>query len=207
VDLPATSPPDKPLLRKILREKRNRLSRHQQSVAAINLDKQIARSGLLQRSRNIALYFANDGEIDPRLLISRLMKYRCHCYFPVILRDKSLRFARYQPTDKLIKNRYGIPEPSHKSMDGTALRKPWVMNLVFLPLVGFDRLGGRLGMGGGFYDRTFQGTQRKKRLSTPLLVGLAHHCQEVEQLTVDNWDVPLSKLVTDQELITIAPKN
>lgn len=208
MDIPIAVPSVKSQLRKELRKKRNSLSAQQQLKAAVQLDRQIARSGLLWRSRTIALYFSSDGEIDPYLLIARLMKYRCQCYFPVIMSNKSLKFVRFRLGDKLKKNRYGIPEPANHSRNSLALRKPWTIQLVLLPLVGFDRHGGRLGMGGGFYDRTFQGAQRKdkQRLSAPLLVGLAHHCQEVDQLTTDSWDIPLSKLVTDQELITI-PRN
>jgi 5-formyltetrahydrofolate cyclo-ligase len=205
VDIPIAVPTDKSQLRKTLRKKRNSLSAHQQRQAAIQLDRQIARSGLLWRSRTIALYFANDGEIDPYLLVARLMKYRAQCYFPVMMSNKSLKFVRFRPGDKLKKNHYGIPEPAQSSRGNLPLRKPWTIQLVLLPLVGFDRHGGRLGMGGGFYDRTFQGAQKKgtQLISSPLLVGLAHHCQEVDQLAIDSWDIPLSKLITDKELITV----
>ena len=63
-----------------------------------------------------------------------------------------------------------------------------------MPLVGFDRLGHRLGMGGGFYDRTF--AAESWRFRRPCLIGVAHDCQEVEQLSAQPWDVPLDALVT-----------
>lgn len=208
MDIPIAIPTEKSQLRKELRKKRNSLSAQQQRKAAIQLDRQIARSGLLWRSRTIALYFSNDGEIDPSVLVARLMKYRCQCYFPVITSNKSLKFARFRSGDKLKKNHYGIPEPTHNSRTKLHLRQPWTLQLVLLPLVGFDRHGGRLGMGGGFYDRTFQGAQKtgKRRISTPLLVGLAHHCQELDRLTIDSWDIALTKLITDKEFITIPPQ-
>jgi len=71
--------------------------------------------------------------------------------------------------------------------------------VILLPLVGFDRSGGRLGMGGGFYDRTLSyKTRTPKR--PPILLGLAHNCQEVPQLSTASWDIPLQAIITDRRL-------
>ena len=77
------------------------------------------------------------------------------------------------------------------------------MDIIFVPLVAFDRNGNRLGMGGGFYDRALAFTQNSTNLSRPLLLGLAHHFQEVERLTSKKWDIPLNGILTDQEFIKI----
>lgn len=187
-----------------MRHKRLSLSPQNQRIAAWRLDRNIARSGLLLRRGSTALYFANDGEIDPSILMSRLLKYRRHCLFPVISRNGFMGFARYQMGDKLEKNSFGIPEPSRQSR----LRKAWSVTLILMPLVGFDRAGGRLGMGGGFYDRSLKNTRSdgRKISLTPLLVGIAHQCQEVSKLPQDKWDVNLSMVVTDQEIIAVPKK-
>jgi 5-formyltetrahydrofolate cyclo-ligase len=70
-----------------------------------------------------------------------------------------------------------------------------------MPLVGWDRQGGRLGMGGGFYDRALAG------IKGPLLVGLAHAVQEVPQVPIDDWDVPLDFVVTESALHQCRGKN
>jgi 5-formyltetrahydrofolate cyclo-ligase len=69
------------------------------------------------------------------------------------------------------------------------------LDIIFLPLVGWDRSGGRLGMGGGFYDRTLA------KLSGPVLVGLSHAEQEVAEVPREEWDVPLQFVVTDTEMV------
>ena len=182
-------------LRQQLRDRRRKLSEQQQQQAAKSLADTILASKLLQQQQDIALYLANDGEIDPAPLLSILCGQGRRCYLPVIQPDKTLRFAIYQPGDELKTNHFGIPEPITADQ-----REPQSMDLVFMPLVGFDRKGGRLGMGGGFYDRSFN--VAKLPLKQPQLVGLAHQCQQVESLVLNSWDIPLSLIATDEEIIS-----
>ena len=195
--------PDRQLQRKqlrlALRAKRLGLSKPQQQQAAIALDKNLACNNLLSRYRHIAFYLANDGEIDPARLLLRAHKRGLHCYLPVLAPNNHLWFIRYRPGDRLKNNRFGIPEPLKRNRR----IKPWALGLVLLPLVGFDRNGGRLGMGGGFYDRSFKNLHLWPATTGPRLLGLAHHCQELESLTLESWDIPLSQIATDKEFITV----
>jgi len=186
-------------LRQQLRAKRRALSANQQRVAARQALRHVCQSGLFKRHRDIAFYLANDGEIDPSGLLALACQRQRRCYLPVLAPDNSLWFARYRPGDKMKKNRFGILEPTARNQ----CRKPWSLGLVFLPLVGFDRQGGRLGMGGGFYDRSFKHIKRSPLTSQPELIGLAHQCQQVTSLTQESWDIPLSKIVTDEEVIRV----
>ena len=116
-------------------------------------------------------------------------------YLPVIGEDLALTFAHWADGAKLQTNRYGIPEP-----DTAAVRiELSEMDLVIVPLVGWDRRGGRLGMGGGYYDRTFSAEAR------PPVIGLAYAAQEVEVVPMAPWDIPLDYVLTERELVTIAP--
>ena len=111
-------------------------------------------------------------------------------------------FAPYEKHTRLKKNCFGILEPVfQKKQLKTALQ----MDLVMAPLVGFDEQGNRMGMGGGFYDRTLA-RLNNSAMKRPLLIGLAHHCQEVEQLQAQSWDIPLDIIATDKELIHINAK-
>ena len=74
------------------------------------------------------------------------------------------------------------------------------MDLLFLPLVAFDTHGNRMGMGGGFYDRSLAFLQQKNGLKKPVLAGLAHEIQKVEQLLTQNWDIPLDFVITEKQL-------
>lgn len=186
-------------LRQQLRHQRRSLSPQQQQCASLQLKDNINAAGIFRRHQHIAFYLASDGEIDPHRLLIQAQQQGRHCYLPVVAPGGNLWFVRYRPGDKLKNNRFGIPEPRNKQRR----RKAWSLGLVFLPLVGFDRQGGRLGMGGGFYDRSFKNNLLIPAMKRPQLVGLAHHCQEVDSLTLASWDIPLAQIVTDRAVISV----
>ncbi|WP_448725532.1 5-formyltetrahydrofolate cyclo-ligase [Pseudomonas farris] len=187
----------RPQLRRMLRKARRALTPSQQREAARGLYKQLAQHPLFRRAKHISLYLPNDGEIDPRLLMRAAQRQGKAIYLPVLSawpRTKMV-FQRIRPGEKLKPNRFRIPEPRHNIAQQ---RKVWALDLVLLPLVGFDDVGGRLGMGGGFYDRSLAYLARRKNWRKPTLLGLAHECQKVQRLAQASWDVPLQGTVTDK---------
>ncbi len=186
----------RPALRRQLREARRSLSPAQQRQAARQLYRQLAQHPLWRRARRVALYLPADGEIDPRPLLQALWRQGKSTYLPVLQAWPPTRmvFQWHGPAQKLRPNRYGIAEPPQ---DRRRQRRAWSLDLILLPLVGFDAQGGRLGMGGGFYDRSLAYLQRRQHWRSPLLIGLAHECQKVDQLALASWDVPLAAIVTD----------
>ncbi|WP_454836436.1 5-formyltetrahydrofolate cyclo-ligase [Pseudomonas lini] len=187
----------RPQLRRMLRKARRALTPCQQREAARGLYKQLAQHPLFRRAKHISLYLPMDGEIDPRLLMRAAQRRGKATYLPVLSawpRTKMV-FQRIRPGEKLKPNRFRIPEPRH-NIDRQ--RKVWALDLVLLPLVGFDDVGGRLGMGGGFYDRSLAYLAHRKDWRKPTLLGLAHECQKVQRLAQASWDVPLQGTVTDK---------
>lgn len=184
-------------LRRQLRQARRQLSPLQQKRAARALYRQLAQHPLFRRARHIALYLPNDGEIDPRPLLHEAQRRGKTCYLPVLHRWPCTRmdFQRVQPHEALVRNRFRIEEPQPRA---TRQRRPWALDLILLPLVGFDEHGGRLGMGGGFYDRSLAYRQVRKNWHKPTLLGLAHECQKVDRLTLASWDVGLQGVVTER---------
>lgn len=187
----------RPQLRRMLRKARRALTPSQQRQAARGLYKQLAQQPLFRRAKHISLYLPTDGEIDPRLLLRAAQRRGKATYLPVLSawpRTKMV-FQRIRPGEKLKTNRFRILEPRHNL---ARQRKVWALDLVLLPLVGFDDVGGRLGMGGGFYDRSLAYLARRNDWRKPTLLGLAHECQKVERLAQASWDVPLQGTVTDK---------
>ncbi|WP_397450898.1 5-formyltetrahydrofolate cyclo-ligase [Pseudomonas sp. NA-150] len=184
-------------LRTQLRQARRALNPSQQRQAARGLYRQLAQHPLFRRSRHIALYLPNDGEIDPRLLLRAAQKRGKKTYLPVLSAwpQTKMVFQRVRHGEKFRPNRFRIPEPR---INNAQQRTVWALDLVLLPLVGFDDAGGRLGMGGGFYDRSLAYQARRKAWQKPVLLGLAHECQKVERLAQASWDVPLQGTVTDK---------
>ncbi len=181
-------------LRKIMRKRRRALSYKEQTDAARRLFKRVAPSKLFRFSRRIAFSVARAGEISPALLLREAQRRGKKCYLPVMSRvgEPRLGFRLYKKGQKLIRNSLGIPEPARRSSC-----KPFALSLVLLPLVAFDIACNRMGMGKGFYDRTFAFVNRSVR-QRPILLGLAHECQRADKLEVASWDVPLNGVVTDR---------
>ncbi|WP_162096277.1 5-formyltetrahydrofolate cyclo-ligase [Pseudomonas chlororaphis] len=192
------APLSRPQLRRILRKARRALTASEQHLASRGLYRQLAQHPLFRRARHISLYLPMDGEIDPRPLLLAAQRRGKATYLPVLSAwpQTKMVFQRVRPGEKLRPNRFRIPEP-RRSL--ARQRKVWALDLVLLPLVGFDEAGGRLGMGGGFYDRSLAYLARRKSWRKPTLLGLAHECQKVAKLDQASWDVPLQGTVTDKK--------
>ncbi|QLF93280.1 5-formyltetrahydrofolate cyclo-ligase [Pseudomonas sp. ABC1] len=182
-------------LRQTLRKARRALPLREQRRASLALYRQLAQHPTFRRARHIALYLPNDGEIDPTLLMLAAQRRGKSTYLPVLRRWPRTRmdFQPFRAGEPLGSNRFRIAEPRYNP---ARRRKVWTLDLLLLPLVGFDERGGRLGMGGGFYDRCLAG--KHQRNGRPMLLGLAHECQKVDHLPLEAWDIPLHATVSDQ---------
>ncbi len=188
---------DKRELRAALRKRRQSLEPIAQQRAKSALVTIICVLPEFQQSQHIAVYLASDGEIDPSGVVQEAWSLGKSCYLPVLdTQDKNgMFFVKYGPDTPLVQNRYGIYEPVLNKAD---VCTPEDLDLVLMPLTGFDEMGGRLGMGGGYYDRAFAFTKEKgKQLRKPALIGLAHECQKVAQIPVESWDIPMVGIATD----------
>jgi len=149
--------------------------------------------------KSIAAYFACKGELDPMPFLLLAHSLGKKCYLPVLHTEKepTLHFAAWTPDSKMPKNEFGIPEPVYSSDTGIA---PYALDIVIVPLLGFNHLGHRLGMGGGFYDRCFSFKQKSDALLTPKLIGFAHEAQRCNSLEKMPWDVKMDAIVTPQRI-------
>lgn len=190
-------PTDKADLRRQLRARRNTLSTEDQRLAARDLAVNLVRTRLFLVSRRIACYLPNDGEIDTRRVIEHIRRRRKILYLPVLspLAHDQLWFAEVTPKTKLVPNRFGIPEPAVRKRD---LVRAQELDLILMPLVGFDDRGNRLGMGGGFYDRSLGFLRHRTRWHKPQVLGIAYDFQRINGLTPDPWDIPVQGVVTDR---------
>jgi 5-formyltetrahydrofolate cyclo-ligase len=145
----------------------------------------------------VAGYWACRGELPLNLVIPPLASRGQQFLLPVTTADQHLLFAPWQAGDPVQPNRFGIPEP----VTPTTWMTPAELELVLVPLLGFDRRGRRLGYGGGYYDRSFAFLKAGARPREPLLVGVAYAFQEVPQLRAEPWDVTLDFIATEHELI------
>jgi 5-formyltetrahydrofolate cyclo-ligase len=179
-------------LRKELRQRRQSPTHPQQQSAARQLCSRFSRLSCFRRSQTIALYCANDGEIELQRLLDAAWRAGKETFLPTITGVGQMEFRRYRSGEPLKLNQYGIAEP-HPGREVLAALE---LDLIIAPLVGFDRRGYRLGMGGGYYDRALK--QRSERIGKPLLIGAAHSFQELEEVPAEAWDRRLQGVVTEQ---------
>ena len=194
---------EKRRVRRQLKSQRRKLSPKQLLLARQGIAVQARQYRQLLRCRRILSYSPIAGEIDPQLIIATLS---AEIFLPKIthFRNGAMQlfshgFSYSIKSNTLRGNSLGIAEP----VVGKPRIEPRQLDAVLLPLVAFDRNGCRLGMGAGFYDRAFAFKQNSGVSKRPLMIGLAHHFQEVQQLSTDPWDVPLDAIITDRELILI----
>lgn len=187
--------PKRQHIRQLVRERRQQLTAAQQQQAAEALVKQVLKSSEIENSQHIALYLANDGELDTYPLIQALWQLNKTVYLPVLHPFVSgyLLFVQYDSSTLLYPNKFAIPEPLAEC---NRLMPVTQLDIIFTPLVAFDQNGNRLGMGGGFYDRTLSQLPAASRCQ---VIGLAHACQQVDAVPTEAWDVPLQQIITPEQ--------
>ena len=188
-------------MRRELRERRRALPAQTRIAAAEALADRLLASPFAPRSGHVAGYWAMDGEIGLHAFQLRLPAPLIYC-LPLLHDDGTLRFAPWKPGDALVTNRFGIPEPD---VAPEAALTAGDMDLIVLPLVGFDPRCHRLGMGGGWYDRSL--AFRHARTAPPWLVGAAFEAQRLDAVASEAWDVRLDAVCSEAAtyLAGIAP--
>ena len=178
-------------IRQQIRQRRRALTPEQQTQFALHAaDRMMAYPPVLL-AQTAAVFLSFDGELDTRPLIDQLWRAGKRVYLPVLhpFSPGNLLFLHYHPSSDLVVNRLNIREPKLDVRDVLPLSQ---LDVLVTPLVAFDAAGQRLGMGGGFYDRTLQ-NWRQHRLQP---VGYAHDCQQVDALPTEQWDIPLPAVIT-----------
>lgn len=142
----------------------------------------------------VSLFWSVKGEIDIGPLARKLDVAGVKLCLPVIERKAApLVFRAWRPGDALVDRPFGLKEPP----EGVEEVEP---DLLFVPLAAFDRAGGRVGYGGGFYDRTLE----KLRAKQPALaIGLAFAAQEVETVPLESHDAPLDGVLTEEGFLPL----
>ncbi|WP_323644137.1 5-formyltetrahydrofolate cyclo-ligase [Pectobacterium versatile] len=180
-------------IRQAVRQQRRLLTPEQQSRFAQQASERVMAHPKIIRADSVAVFLSFDGELDTHPLIQQLWQREKRVYLPVLhpFRSGHLLFLRYTPDTELVRNRLKIMEPR---LDVCQVLPLPQLDVLLTPLVAFDHQGQRLGMGGGFYDRTLQ--YRNYTSRGPYPIGLAHDCQQVDALPVESWDIPLPEIIT-----------
>lgn len=197
---PLSEAPRLPSIRRALRQARRSLSARDQRLHARSLTRLLGKDPAFLKARRLAAYWPADGELDPRPLLALASRRGRSTFLPVLRRASRGRlwFVRFRPGEPLDAKRFGfrIPEPRRRGHIGP----PWNLDLILMPLVGFDLDCNRLGMGGGFYDRTLAYLRHRSHWRRPRLIGIAHECQRLERIEPRPWDIPLDGVATERRV-------
>jgi len=183
-------------LRSSIRRQRLQLSAAQQRQHAFLVSNNLSRLRHFQKARRIALYLSANGELDPSPIVDICRHSSKQIYLPVLhpFRHGQLFFCEWRESALLRPNRFDIHEPGCHGNGRIPLRS---LDLILVPLVAFDALGQRVGMGGGFYDRTLGKARINSTWKRPCLIGIAHELQRIPAVKAQKWDVPLDAVVTE----------
>jgi len=186
-------------IRKKLLLKRGKLTAAEQQEKSKLIIKNVKQSEYYKQATKIAFYHAVRGEADP----SALMDNEKQFYLPTLSpnKDQGLVFAPIDQNTQYKNNQFLIPEPMVEAEDFINAE---ILDLVIMPLLGFDLAGNRLGMGGGYYDRSF--AFKKNFVGKPILMGFAYDFQKVDTLGAEPWDVGLDAIVTESQFIEFLAK-
>ncbi len=185
-------------LRIQLQQRRSSLSKKQQTDYSKKICQQVIQSNCFQKAQSIAFYTPVKGEASPLPLQQMANK---SFYLPVLSSQQAfhLIFVKIDKNTRYKNNKYAIPEPIYNTEDIIAAEN---LDLIIMPLVAMDRTGNRLGMGGGYYDRSLA-FKKEAKTNAPQLLGFAYDFQLVDQLIAQAWDVPLDFIATNKEFICL----
>ena len=183
-------------LRKEISLKRKNLSKKERLDSEKSLLQLWESIGGSYKKNKVALYWPINGEVATNALISYFFSNGSKCFLPVISNNeenKLIDFALFEEQSRLVKNRFGIPEPNKsKIIDLNQL------DIIFLPCVCFDSRGNRIGMGGGFYDKTLSYLSKKEKTK---LIILAYDFQEVESCFPESHDIKADACLTPNQYL------
>lgn len=192
-------------IRQRICSQRAALNTSEQADFSAEICQSILASACLEAAQHIAFYLPIRGEADPTGLQIELAKSHPGktFYVPILPEDKhaTLRFAAYSPDSPMIINRFNIPEPDLNQAQ--ILEDARQLDAVIMPLVAIDKRGNRIGMGGGYYDRTFDFKHTDNAPSKPHLIAFAYDFQLIETQTPQPWDVPAEALATQSSFMRI----
>lgn len=142
----------------------------------------------------VALFLSMDGEIHTDVAIQTLWERQSEVYLPRIhpFNPHQLLFLRYRPNTQLTTSKLGMQEPQLNCSEICPIKS---LDIILTPLVAFDEHGNRLGMGGGFYDRSLAGLQADNP-QHPRVIGLALDCQKLPIIPTEPWDLQLTHILT-----------
>jgi 5-formyltetrahydrofolate cyclo-ligase len=179
-------------IRAACKKLRARITPEERQKASEEIARKVLVSDLFSNASDIAIYIPMQCEVDTWPIIRRAWQLKKRIFAPIVQENFTLRFHQFENESQLITNKMGLREP----VDGQFVQAN-ALDLVLTPLVAFDSQKNRIGMGGGYYDRTFSFLEHVQRAAKPVLAGLAFEHQRVEKIAPNPCDIRLFRVFTE----------
>ena len=183
---------DQSTLRKKSRAARTAMTANERHAASLRIADTVVHSSWFRRATLLACYLPTEEEVDTWLIIERAWRMKKRIFAPVIEKKSVMQFRELTPESDLLTSQFGLSEPR----DGKTI-DPRELDLVITPGIAFDTIGNRIGMGGGYFDRTFSFLKHRKILLHPKLIGVAFACQRVDKIAANPWDVRVFSVIDE----------
>jgi len=161
--------------------------------ASRRITDQFVNSRYFLSSVTIACYVSTWDEVDTSAIIERAWCAKKRVFLPVTAAHGRMFFRETLPETDLSRSNFGLWEP----VSGTLIDAK-ELDVVVTPLVAFDAGRNRIGMGGGYFDRTFAFLANRSHWLRPKLIGVAFECQRVQKITRNPWDIPVFRILTEE---------
>ncbi|MDC1241211.1 5-formyltetrahydrofolate cyclo-ligase [Gammaproteobacteria bacterium] len=182
-------------IRKSLLEQGHILSSKEAAKLNNKIQNNILNSFDLSKKKNVLLYFPYKKEVTLELIKSELNKYSHDIYMPKIFPRNQLRFNLCTNGATLTKNKFGIPE-----LDNTHYLDPHLFDVMFIPFVGVDADGCRIGYGGGYFDRALSNFKKHERKTT--IIGLGYDYQILDKKISEPHDLKYDLVATESRILS-----
>lgn len=184
---------NKKIIRKEITKLRNGLKLEDKKILDKKIFNFLIRSDFYKKSKRIFIYVSYKNEVDTKEIIDYSLKNDKMIYVPKInVEDKTMKAVRIHSLNELSVNKYGILEPNIVDKDCIDL------DLIVLPGIAFDKVGNRIGYGGGYYDKYLAALEYKVDK-----VALAYGFQVIDNIEVEEHDIKVDYVITNNEIIYI----
>ena len=183
----------KKTIRKLIEDRRASLDEGDRRIRDENIFSRLIDHNLFKDAKSIFIYVSFDGEIDTHSIINYALKEgKIVCVPKIFTKAEGMHLMKIDSFSSLTPGYYGILEPPADSEE----MSPEDIDLIIMPGVAFDENGGRVGYGGGFYDRLLAGSNIQ---STK--IALAYRFQVFDKVPSDKWDERVDMIITEEGII------